>query len=245
MSGEQPIDLDVDRVRPAYRQIADQLRTKILNGELRPGDRLPVETELAELFGVSRSTVREALRHLASQNLISTQRGSGGGSRVVPPSAEHVEEYLSSSIGLMTTSGDIRRPDLLEARVLLEAPAAGLAAERRSPQQLEDIASALFDPESDPSETVMRRSRRFHLEILAASGNPMLQLMARSVYAVLVHTYIEKASTPSFWAKVDAEHREIHRAIASGDRDSAEGSMRRHLGDLRDLYRSLEAVEAP
>jgi DNA-binding FadR family transcriptional regulator len=233
--------LEVDPIRPAYLQVANQLRHKITTGELRVGDRLPVETDLAEMFGVSRSTVREALRHLASRQLITTQRGAGGGSRVVQPSTEGVEEYLASTIGLMTTTGEIARSALLEARVLLEPAAAGLAAIRRTEQQLDDIASARFDPVEDPYDIVVRRTRRFHLEILEAAGNPMLALMARPVYEVLGHQYIEKASSPAFWSKVAVEHEAVLDAIGAGDAEAAEAAMRSHLGDLRDLYRGLEA----
>lgn len=240
MTDRRNAELEVDRIRPAYVQVAEQLRQKILTGELKAGDRLPVELDLAEMFGVSRSTVREALRHLTSQDLIETQRGPGGGSRVTQPSASSVEDYLTSTISLMTGSGDIPRSALLEARALLEPPAAGLAALRRSDEQLADIESALFEPDLDPYDTVVRRTRRFHLELMAAAGNPMIHLMVRPVYLVLGHSYIEKASSPEFWRKVDAEHRVILEAVRSNLPEAAEEAMRLHLGDLRDLYREFE-----
>ena len=68
--------LSVDRVRPAYQQVADQLLARVLDGSLAAGDRLPAEGELAVAFGVSRSTVREAFRVLASRDLITTVRGT-------------------------------------------------------------------------------------------------------------------------------------------------------------------------
>ena len=71
--------LRVNRVQPAYQQVADQLRDRILDGSVAAGDRLPTEVELSEIFGVSRSTVREALRVLASRGLIRTTRGTTGG----------------------------------------------------------------------------------------------------------------------------------------------------------------------
>jgi GntR family transcriptional repressor for pyruvate dehydrogenase complex len=70
--------LGIQPVKTAYQQVADQLRSLILGGDLSPGDRLPPESELIELFGVSRGTVREALRALASQGLITTSRGATG-----------------------------------------------------------------------------------------------------------------------------------------------------------------------
>lgn len=233
--------LEVDRIRPAYLQVAHQLREKILAGELQPGDRLPVELDLAEMFGVSRSTVREALRQLASQSMIETHRGPGGGSRVTHPSTESVEDYLASTLGLMTGSGEISRSSLLEARLLLEPQAAGLAATRRTDEQLADLEAALFDPDGDPQDVLTRRTRRFHLELLGAAGNPMLHLMARPVYEVLGRRYIDRASSPAFWRKVDAEHRAVLTAVAAGDAAGAEAAMAAHLGDLRDLYLGFES----
>src|SRR5437764_15085885 len=84
----------VKRVRKAYEQVYDQLRELIMRGELVRGQRLPGEAELAREFGVSRGTVREALRLLAAQDLIRTAKGAGGGSFVTLPTADHVSEVL-------------------------------------------------------------------------------------------------------------------------------------------------------
>ena len=123
--------MPVQRVRRAYEQVADQLRALILAGDLVRGERLPNENMLAGDFGVSRATVREALRVLAAQNLITTAKGAGGGSYITRPTVDHISEFLRSSIALMTESHDLSLDELLEARDLLEVPAARLAAQRR------------------------------------------------------------------------------------------------------------------
>ena len=87
-SEEQPLPLR--RVRKGYEQVADQLRELIVTGELPQGGRLPTETELARQLGVSRTTVREALRLLAAQGLIRTAKGQTGGSYVTLPTVDHV-----------------------------------------------------------------------------------------------------------------------------------------------------------
>src|SRR3954468_11719481 len=94
--------LAVSRLQPAYQQVADQLRALIISGELVAGDRLPPEGELGASFGVSRSTVREALRSLASQGLIETTRGTTGGTFVTRIKPAAVTSYLETSIGLMS-----------------------------------------------------------------------------------------------------------------------------------------------
>src|SRR5919206_988469 len=86
----------VQRVRKAYEQVADQLRELITSGELAPGQRLPSEAALAVQFGVSRATIREALRVLLTQNLIRTTKGAHGGSFVNLPTVDHISAFLSS-----------------------------------------------------------------------------------------------------------------------------------------------------
>ena len=93
--------VDVGMVQPvlsAYRQVADQLRALIVTGQIRPGERLPSEASLANLFGVSRGTVREALRELSAQALVETSRGAAGGSFVTQPDPESVSEFLESPL---------------------------------------------------------------------------------------------------------------------------------------------------
>src|SRR5437870_13803806 len=119
-----------------------ELRTRVVAGTLPPGSRLPNEEVLAREFGVSRATLREALRSLAAQDLIRTAKGAGGGSYVTLPSVEGVSSFLHSSITLMADANDVSLENLLEARELLEVPAARLAARRRSETQLELLRGA-------------------------------------------------------------------------------------------------------
>jgi GntR family transcriptional regulator, transcriptional repressor for pyruvate dehydrogenase complex len=121
---------------PAYQMLADELRADITSGRLRAGERLPPEPELCVKTGVSRSTVREALRLLASQHLIVTTRGVTGGSFVAHPDAEQLSEALSTGLTLLNNAAAIGFTDLLEVRRALEIPAAGLAAIRRSEAHL-------------------------------------------------------------------------------------------------------------
>src|SRR4051794_31072476 len=108
--------LAVRRVRKAYEQVADQLRALIVSGQLKVGDRLPNETALAKEFGVSRATVREALRILSAQRLILTAKGSGGGTYVSRPGFDAISEFLQANINLLTEMHHISLDELLEAR---------------------------------------------------------------------------------------------------------------------------------
>ena len=111
------------RVRKSYEQVADQLRELIVSGRLAQGERLPTETLLSAEVGVSRATVREALRLLAAQGLIRTTKGAGGGSYVTVPSASDVSESLRSGLGRLARAEHVTLDELVEARALLEVPA--------------------------------------------------------------------------------------------------------------------------
>jgi GntR family transcriptional repressor for pyruvate dehydrogenase complex len=100
----------VQRVRPAYRQVADELRNQIVAGLLPAGHRLPNEAELSRAFGVSRSTVREALRVLTSQHLIETLRGVRGGSFVAAPDPARMVEDIGGALGVLVMTPRRSRP---------------------------------------------------------------------------------------------------------------------------------------
>ena len=129
--------MKVERIRKAYEQVADQLLSMINSGELKPGDRLPSEAELAADFGVSRTTVREALRILATRNLIQTRKGMAGGHFIVEPTVGSISEFLVANYGLLTAANTVTLEHLLQAREMIEGPAAAIAARNRDDDDLE------------------------------------------------------------------------------------------------------------
>lgn len=223
---------------PAYQQIADALRERILTGQLSPGERLPKEEELARGFGVSRSTVREALRALATQRLVVTTRGVTGGTAVadqIPPDVSHsLIEWLEWS----AIADQISVSELLQAREMLEVPASGLAAANRTPDQLERLAATL-ETEISPSRP-FESTRRFHLLVVETSGNRLLEPLTRPLFVVLQDRFLRDLAPASFWMRVDEEHRLIYDAIAAGDRLAAEYEMREHLQHLRRMYEQID-----
>ena len=169
---------------PAYQLLADELRDDITSGRLRPGERLPPEPELCVRTGVSRSTVREALRLLASQHLIVTTRGVTGGSFVSHPDAEQLADALTTGMSLLTNSPGVGLADLIELRRALEVPAAGLAAARRTDAHLTEIRSALFDPAMDEFDVMLRAHTAYHSAMAKATGNPLFELVTRPLYHI-------------------------------------------------------------
>lgn len=236
--------LRVQRVRPAYRQVADDLRAQIMRGAVAAGERLPSEPDLAHAFGVSRSTVREALRVLASQHLIETRRGVRGGSFVAAPDPARVVEDVGGALGVLVSTPHLRLEDLLEARLLLEPAAARLAAQRADAETVEAVrvaAEAPHDPE-DPSGFGPHLD--FHTTVLMATGNLMFTMMGQPVHDVL-RTQLDRDVARREWEQVDECHGVIAGHIARGEDTAAEEAMREHLLDLRTLYRRAARWRGP
>ena len=227
--------------RPAYMELAEVLRAQILTGALREGDRLPVEPELSTTYGVSRSTVREALRVLSSQYLVTTTRGVSGGSFVVHPNVSQLSGMLEAGLGLLAMSRGVSAEDLLEARDLVEVPAAGLAAERASEEQLRELEETVLEHESGDMLALQDCNRRFHAQLVAAAGNPMLEMVARPLFGVLGQRFSRGEAPPEFWDDVVHDHREILAAVRARDPEAAKAQARAHLGRLRSMYEAIGA----
>ena len=220
-----------------YELVAERLRQRVVHGELQPGERLPNEAVLATDFGVSRATVREALRVLATQSLIRTSKGAGGGSYVTLPSVNGVSEYVQSSISLLADADDVTLEELLEARELLEVPAARLAAERRTEEELERLRDAIPD---EPLRLGTQRqfvyNQDFHLAVIDGCRNALLAIAAQPVFAVLQRNLARSKLGARFHRTINEHHRAIAAAIEAGDADAAGGEMYDHLEYLRPYY---------
>ncbi|MEV6490687.1 FCD domain-containing protein [Actinoplanes sp. NPDC051633] len=214
---------------PAYQLLADELRNEITSGRLQPGERLPPEPELCVRTGVSRSTVREALRLLASQHLIVTTRGVTGGSFVAHPDAEQLADALSTGLTMLTNSAEVGFADLIELRRALEVPAAGLAAARRTEQHLFEIRAALFDPDLDDFDVMLRAHHEFHAAVAKATANPLFELMTRPLYQVGIDERVIVDMPDGYWARIDADHRELLACLERSDPEGAATVARRHL----------------
>jgi DNA-binding FadR family transcriptional regulator len=227
----------LQRVRKAYEQVADQLREFILQGNLKPGHRLPTEVLLAKEFGVSRATVREALRLLAAQRLIETSKGPGGGSFVTVPSIDHISEFLHANINLLTALDEVSLDEFLELREILEVPAARLAATKRDPEMLHRLGESTPDFKTElsiPEQFVY--NKQFHSIVVEGAGNTLLYVAAQPIFTVLQTALQRTALGPTFHQRVHDDHLRISEAIAAGSPDSAEREMRAHLAFLRPEY---------
>jgi DNA-binding FadR family transcriptional regulator len=204
---------------------------------LTQGARLPNEVVLAEQFGVSRPTVREALRLLAAQNLIRTAKGAGGGSYVTLPSIGGVSDFLHSSLALLADADDVTLDELLEARELLEVPAARLAAARRTEAELEQLLAAIPD---EPLRLGLQGqfvyNQDFHLVVIEGCRNPLLAIAAQPIFAVLQRKLARSKLGRPFHRAINDQHRTIAAAIEAGDAEGAGDEMHAHLEYLRPYY---------
>jgi DNA-binding FadR family transcriptional regulator len=220
-----------------YEVVAERLRQRVVLGDLQPGERLPNEAALATDFGVSRATVREALRVLAAQSLIRTSKGAGGGSYVTLPSVDGVSDFVESSITILSDADDVTLEELLEARELLEVPAARLAAARRSEEELERLRDAI------PGEPLRLGTQRqfvynqdFHLVVIEACRNALLAIAVQPVFAVLQRNLARSKLGTRFHRTINEHHRAIAAAIEVGDADTAGDEMYGHLEYLQPYY---------
>jgi DNA-binding FadR family transcriptional regulator len=225
---------------PAYQQFAEELRLQITSGALRPGDRLPTEPQLSVQAGLSRSTVREALRLLASQHLIVTTRGVAGGSFVAHPSPAQLGETLMTGMRLLMTSGAIGVSELFEVHELIEAPAAALAAQRRNDEQLAALRAAFFDPDHDELDRLLTAARAFHAALVAAAANPLYELVTWPLHGVVNERALAERAPEGFWRVVDTDHRAIEAAVAGRNSVEARAATLAHLAHLREAFVDLE-----
>ena len=241
LDGLRPVDRvshpTLRRVRRSYEQVADQLRELIVSGRLAQGERLPTEAVLSAEVGVSRATAREALRLLAAQGLIRTAKGAGGGSYVTMPTVAHISDSLSSNLALLSDARDLTLEELIEARELLEVPAARFAARRRTLEDVERLRNTI--PSGKPpldSQSEFVHNRDFHATLIECCGNTVQQSAAQPVFSALQTSLSRSGLGPHFHRSIHAHHVRIVEAVHAADEDGAAREMHDHLAFLVPYY---------
>src|SRR3954466_3100119 len=201
------------QIRGASEQVAVQIQHYVQEEGLGPGDFLGREEDLAAEFGVSRPTLREALKLLSSGKLIRASKGPGGGIFIARTAEEGMSQSLSDAIAMMLETGSVTLEELLDARLLLEVPLAGRAAFQASGQNLEALRAAV------PG------SADFHRAIAAAAGNRMLQALTGWIVEVLQPSLDAALEGAIGESAVVEQHEALLSAIAKGDAPRAERAM--------------------
>lgn len=172
----------------AARQIAEALRASILSGKIAVDERLPTEEDLAQQFGVSRPTIREALKRLAAEHLVQSRRGPSGGNFVKRPSIPEASSAVANSIRLLTTMGQFDFNEILEVRFELEKLACRFAAERATRQQISSLRRQMAEQSSADLDDVAfcESDVRFHQLIVEAAQNNLLEFVMRAMSEALL-----------------------------------------------------------
>ncbi|CAA2103644.1 FadR/GntR family transcriptional regulator [Variovorax paradoxus] len=229
------------RARGLAHGLVEDLGEKIRNQSLRPGDKLPTESAIMQAYGVSRTVVREALSKLQAGGLVETLHGVG--TFVLQPRASGV---FRLDPGEIAASVDVLA--VLELRISLETESAGLAASRRTDEQLVAMRHALDDFEKNVTVAgdTVGPDFRFHLQIAQSTGNPYFADIMRHLGTTLIpRTRIsairnhEGGGAP-YLSRVNREHEEIYAAIARRDPESARAAMRIHLTNSRERLRMAQ-----
>ena len=215
-----------------YERIVRHIRGEISSRKLRPGDRLQPEADLARILGVSRPTVREALKVLESQNVLRSSTGPTGGTFVGALDGTGVVEHLTDSISMLLDVDELTLEELWEVREVTDVPAAELAALRRTEQDRFVIEKTLEMDELKEGVAIVS-DISFHMAIAEASKNRMLSLFAGSIHMTLrtlAERYvIPEDDLPEVKRISQQQHRLICEAISEQDGALAASRMREHL----------------
>jgi DNA-binding FadR family transcriptional regulator len=213
------------------RKIIERLGDAIRSGELSPGDRLPPERELADRFGVSRVSVRDALRSLEVLGLIEVRVGAGGGPVVRAPGTEVVGESLTN---LLLTS-TLNPVDIAEARLLLDFGAVALVAARATDEDLDDLGRMLEEARVhlEKNTYTAEMSGRWHLRLAEATHNPAIALIVGAVRGSMSMSVVRLSSPRGGdWNRSSIEkHEQILDALRARDGRRAQALMAAHLLD--------------
>jgi DNA-binding FadR family transcriptional regulator len=230
----------------ASERIALELRRYLARNDLRPGDRLGTEQELADEFGVSRPTLREALRILASGHLVRATRGPGGGIFVESTPNEGMGRSLSDSIATMLDAEGVSLRELVEARIHLEVPISGLAALHATDETAAELESAIAEARgNDPVTDAFRLADfRFHRTLATAAGNELMGAFTSWTLDVLQPSLVRTVGHTFDAESILGQHEEILRAVRRRQQRAAERAMRRHLEYLLEMLDVYE-TEAP
>jgi DNA-binding FadR family transcriptional regulator len=232
--------------RGATEQVAENIRAYIHGSRLQPGDRVGREEDLARRFGVSRPTLREALRLLSSTHLIRASKGPGGGIFVAATAEEGIAQSVSEGVASMLAAEAVDLDALLETRMLVEIPLAGLAAQRATEEDVRRLRELVEEATAagDDPHRVAELDRELHRALTAAAGNVLAEAIMGWVVDVL-HPSLDARVRPAVMeAALVEQHREILRAVERGDPTAAERAMREHLLYLRDLLTIVDEIDA-
>jgi GntR family transcriptional repressor for pyruvate dehydrogenase complex len=220
----------VERKR-AFEVVIDHLRDLMAEGELKPGDKLPAERELAQRFGVSRTSAREALRVLETLGVVTIRPGAEHGATLT----REVDGAFTSTLSLLLDLRHISPAEVVELRLMLESWAAQEQAERQDPEALAALRRIVEEMEAPEIEAQRfhELDAEFHLKLVDSTGNRLIGLIEHSAAAAFRRVISDVAKIEidgdELRDVLRRQHRAILEAIEKGDRSAADERIRHHI----------------
>ncbi|WEX08778.1 FadR/GntR family transcriptional regulator [Chelativorans sp. AA-79] len=239
MALDPSADIRLQRKPKLSERVVAAVRAQILSGDYRPGEKLPTESRLTDLFGVSRTVVREAIATLAADGLVESRQGAGVFVRERPAMAfSSITAEISNKISYAL--------NVIEVRMGLEIESAGLAALRRNGAQEAAIQEAFFEFDRllAIGEATGRTDFEFHRAIAVATNNPFYvevldALGMRAIPCDITSPWgTDSVLSREYQEGLQVEHLAILKAISAGDAEAARQAMRHHLTASQQRYRT-------
>jgi len=221
------VKTELDSARDYSQQIAKTIRDAIISGDLPVDGRLPSEGDLAARFNVSRPTVREALKRLAAQNLIRTQRGATGGAFVNRLSFEQAQEHMVTTATLLLSMNTVDFETAAEARFALERACLPLACTRRTPSHLASMRAEIArqGTEGLTDEDFCASDVGFHRALVNAAGNPVLSWHMAGAVEAMQPLMNMITFTARSRARIVAMHEALTEALEKGKVKQANAAL--------------------
>lgn len=230
------------RTSRLYEQIVQQIEESIVKGNLRPGDQLPAERELAQRFGVSRTAVREAVKALREKGLVEAY--SGRGTFITDGTTQAVRQSLDLMVKIGQPEGSTQ---LAEVRAILEPEIAALAAMRIQEPELATMrdAVAVMDKAGQNPDAFIEADLDFHLALAEGADNPLILSLLDSIVGLLREQRLRIFRVPGGPERGQFHHKQILEAVEQHDAEKAREAMRAHLAQVRDDGQAPAAKRTP
>ena len=230
------------RTSRLYEQIVQQIEESIVKGNLKPGDQLPAERDLAQRFGVSRTAVREAVKALREKGLVEAY--SGRGTFITDGTTQAVRQSLDLMVKIGQPEGSTH---LAEVRAILEPEIAALAALRIQEGELATMreAVAVMDRAGQDPKAYIEADLDFHLALAEGASNPLILSLLDSIVGLLREQRLRIFRVPGGPERGQVHHKRILEAVERHDAEGARQAMRAHLFQVRDDSQTPAAKRAP
>ena len=215
--------------------VMEQLKEAIFQGRYQAGERLPPENKLVEIFGVSRVVVREAIRNLENSGLIQIKRGPAGGAFALPMSHKSVTHVLRDALRL----GKAKVAHIMEVRLDIEPLVAGMAARRRTDEDIELLSQSLAPAPESSSHEYLAWNVDFHRLVAKACHNPVYEILV-NILMDFTQELLLKIKPPELVVHDTVSHPAVFERIKRGDAQGASKRYREHLLDIAPMLQKLE-----